>query len=503
MSGKGTRYQKAGYTDPKPLIAVNGIPMIERLLESFPKEWPVTFILAEDHKNTELPKLLENLRPEGKQFFTATQVKGPSHAVAEFSAQIDDRLPVLISYCDYGMKWNAKEFQKFVKTSNCDACVVSYLGFHAHYLSPVTYAYSRMQGERVVEIKEKGSFTENRENEFASCGAYYFKSLGLFNQAYEFQQKNNLQLNDEYYTSLTVEALLRLNPKSEVRIFEIERFYQWGTPADLQDYEYWEQTFAHRSEEKPEQMPDQLLIPMAGLGSRLAELNKIPKPLVMSAGKSMYRRAVESLPKASKTVFVTREQIANKMKLEKFEQIIALDYIPAGQALTTELGVKALDQRKPVWVTACDHSFFFDEHQWKNLVKNLNPDAVVFTIKNFPGVYRKPMSFSYVKADEKNNFQGISVKKPISENPRQDHLLVGTFWFKSAEILQQGISSLKEENSAVNGELYLDGIFDHLLKLNLRIHIFELSGYINWGDIESFKEATYWYETFISEQNAF
>ena len=58
MSGQGNRYRQAGYQEPKPLIPVNGVPMISRLLENFPQSWPSVFVMAENHKNTELPPLL-------------------------------------------------------------------------------------------------------------------------------------------------------------------------------------------------------------------------------------------------------------------------------------------------------------------------------------------------------------------------------------------------------------------------------------------------------------
>jgi len=174
MSGQGTRYQAAGYKEPKPMIPVNGRPMIQRLLEKFPQEWSCFFVLAENHKNTGLEELLRELRPLAKIIYVPRHSEGPLVAIEQALPFLDSKKSTLISYCDYGMKWDPWDFKEFVHSTECDACVISYRGFHAHYLSPVTYAYSRLEGEKVKQVKEKGSFTENREREFASSGAYFF-----------------------------------------------------------------------------------------------------------------------------------------------------------------------------------------------------------------------------------------------------------------------------------------------------------------------------------------
>jgi CTP:phosphocholine cytidylyltransferase-like protein len=37
MAGEGQRFKDAGFTNPKPLIEVNGLPMIVRALKCLPK----------------------------------------------------------------------------------------------------------------------------------------------------------------------------------------------------------------------------------------------------------------------------------------------------------------------------------------------------------------------------------------------------------------------------------------------------------------------------------
>ena len=44
MSGIGNRFLQAGYQTPKPLIEIDGIPVIEHVIKMFPKEEDFVFI---------------------------------------------------------------------------------------------------------------------------------------------------------------------------------------------------------------------------------------------------------------------------------------------------------------------------------------------------------------------------------------------------------------------------------------------------------------------------
>ncbi len=52
MSGQGHRFVQAGYQTPKPLIQVEGKPIIEHVLNMFPGEEDVIFICNEEHLAT-------------------------------------------------------------------------------------------------------------------------------------------------------------------------------------------------------------------------------------------------------------------------------------------------------------------------------------------------------------------------------------------------------------------------------------------------------------------
>jgi NDP-sugar pyrophosphorylase family protein len=503
MSGQGTRFQKAGYTQPKPLIPVSGKPMIERLLSVFPESWPTTAILAENHFKTELPNVLKAVRPKITLKEIGQHQKGPGFALRSVLDTIPEDAPVLVSYCDYGMSWDPSHFEEFVRSTNCDACLVSYRGFHAHYLSPVPYAYSRMDGERVVEVKEKGWFGNDRELEYASCGAYYFRTAGLLRKALDEQDARELVLNGESYTSLTVQALLAADPKAHVRVFEIPYFYQWGTPEDLEIYEYWSKTLKSYSRFQGTAYSsfatEQVLMPMCGLGSRFTSITPLPKPFIPIDSRPMYREALASLPKGKVGIVALKqhESFLNQSKA-KTDNVQYLDATPSGQALSVAAGLPLLKDDGDIIISSCDHGIVLDPAVWKSFKTQSKADAAIFTVQGFPGGKRKPNAYAWVEIENpKTTFspvRNVSVKKPISDKPEKDHLLVGTFWFKNKKVLQQGLERLIAKDTRVNGEVYLDSIFNELIELGLKVEVIPLDGYINWGDPDSLAESLYWQE---------
>lgn len=524
MSGQGRRFQDAGYTEPKPLIPVSERPMVERLLAHFPADWPATFVLAENHASSGLPELLLALRPRATLVYVAPHKLGPGRAVeaALASGALDAEAPVFVSYCDYGVVWDARAFERYVRDTDCDACLTCYRGFHAHYLTPQMYAYARMEGERVVEVREKGCFTDDRETEYASAGGYYFKSARILAEAQAAQAEQGLLLGGESYTSLTVEALLRARPEAEVRVFELDGFFQWGRPEDLRAFEYWEATYrawnrfnARRGE------VSQVLMPMAGRGSRFDGVCPQPKPFIPVAGRPMFRSALASLPRAERVVVVALDEArASAPSLTRrtigaaILDTVFLPETPAGQALSTEAGLEHLKDEGDVLVSSCDHAIVLDPERWGAFRAAPDCDAAIFTIRGFPHALEHPEAYAWVNAGPATKppdpevgraatfplVSDVLVKGRPRGAPGDAQLLVGSFWFTDARLLAEGIRELRRQDLRVKGELYLDSIFELLIRAGKRVRLIELDGYIGWGDPDSLAEASYWREMFVGRR---
>ena len=175
MSGIGKRFLEAGYTDPKPLIPVEGKPIIQHVVERFDTENDTfIFVCNEPHlRDTPMRSVLERI-VKNKTIVAVPQEKyGPVWATLQASHLIQDDEAYVVNYCDFSWRWDYNDFKKMMLDTRCDGSVISYKGFHPHLLGPNTYASMRATPDhRMIEIREKYSFTPNKMDCYQSSGTY-------------------------------------------------------------------------------------------------------------------------------------------------------------------------------------------------------------------------------------------------------------------------------------------------------------------------------------------
>ena len=328
---------------------------------------------------------------------------------------------------------------------------------------------------------------------------YYFKSGKLLLKGLDLQFSEKNFINGESYTSLTVQSLMKYEKDLYVTVYEIPAFYQWGTPEDLTDFQYWESSFENYFRKRKALNVKNLIVPMAGLGKRFLKSTDVPKPFLKIDDRPIYLRASDGI--SGKKIFVGLD--AHKQFIQSGD-FVSLDKTPEGQSLTTLMGAEKVPKDQEVMVTACDHEFVIDESDFEKAKESA--DAIIFTVKGYPGSRRNPSSFAYVNTvsnevdsravDPAYSVASVSCKETISETPEKDPLLVGTFWFRRNEILIKGIQDQVKKNLRANGELYLDLVFNCLIEAGFKVKICPLKSYINWGDPLALAEALYWYEVF-------
>jgi NDP-sugar pyrophosphorylase family protein len=244
MSGSGNRFREAGYASPKPLIEVDGRPIIEHVVSMFPGEKNFIFICSEEHlATTNMKATLNRIAPEGKIVPIKPHKLGPVYAVLMAKDYVQDNLPTVVSYCDYYAAWDYDHFKQTMSQLNCDGSVPCYRGFHPHLILPNLYAGVRTNEKmELVEIREKYSFTENKMDTWQSSGAYYFRTGALVKKYFQRLMDRKISCKDEYYVSLVYNLLVEDGLTTHV--YPQEYFCQWGTPQDLEIYQAWSNYFS-------------------------------------------------------------------------------------------------------------------------------------------------------------------------------------------------------------------------------------------------------------------
>lgn len=507
MSGIGRRFLNSGYTTPKPLIEVDGIPIIEHVVNLFSGVTDVLFICNQHHlETTNMREILTRISPNCKIVEIPNNLnKGPVYAVSKIFDFISDEKEIIFSYCDYGTVW---DFDKFLSQKNkYDGLIPCYTGFHPHMLGNDNYAFCQMNGEFVKEIKEKEPFTDNKMNEYASNGTYYFKSGKIVKKYFKKLIDLDININGEYYISLVYNLLI--NDGMKVGVFEIQKMLQWGTPYDLEAYKGWSNYFKNlKTWSLTSSCPKNttLILPMAGKGSRFSELGyDIPKPILPVNGNPMIVEAVECLPKTDNKTFITLSEHVIKYNIDNVLKnkysgcnVITIDSVTEGQACTCEIGINKikLDDNLPILISASDNGILYNNNEVQKLLDDENVDIIVWSFRNSQSSKLSPDSYAWLKVDSENKILNVSCKKFIYDDPLKTHAIVGTMFFRKSKYFTDGLNENYRLNFRTNGEFYVDDVINRCIDSGLNVKVFECENYICWGTPNDYETYNYWREYF-------
>lgn len=511
MSGIGKRFVDAKYADPKPLIKVDGIPIIHHVIDLFPGETNFTFICNNDHlQNTNMKDVILSKVPNAKIYeVDVNDRQGPVHAVSKIFDHIDEKAPVLLSYCDYGTWWNYEEFKNQINNTNVDGAIACYKGFHPHMLGSDNYAFVREHNMSMLEIQEKKPFTDNKMNEYASNGTYYFKNGAIVKKYFQELMDLNIHIKNEFYISMVYNLLVRDN--LHVLIFEIDNMLQWGTPYDLEIYNMWSGYFSNIINDNKQFIHNNgtLLLPMAGKGSRFSAVGyDVPKPMLDVNGYPMFIQAIRCLPQENKYIFVCLQEHIddyNLLEVIKTEypnsNVIGITDVTEGQACTCEIGIKfsidnnTIDLEKPIIITACDNGVYYNTQDYEKLINDQNVDVIVWSFSNNPTSKNNPQMYAWLDVDSDGFIHDVSVKKPFY-NKKNEYAIIGTMYFRKASYYMDGLKKIYEKNIRTNEEFYVDNMLKPMIDAGYKVKNFNVSNYICWGTPDDYKTYLYWRDFF-------
>ena len=515
MSGLGQRFIDSGYNDPKPLIQVDGKPIIEHVVNLFPGEDDVTFICNDKHlHDTNMKEILMRVKPSCRIYEVQVEGReGPVHAVSLIFDNIDDSKEVIVSYCDYGTDWNYKEFLKDTRSRGADGAIACYKGFHPHMLGTDNYAFLKetIVGSRWMEaIQEKQPFTNNRMKEYASNGTYYFKTGAIMKKYFKQLMDLQIKVKNEYYVSMVYNLLV--NDGLRVNIFEIDHMLQWGTPYDLEVYNDWSRYFKNiiiPQQTFADKYNTTLILPMAGAGSRFTMKGyKDPKPLIDVNGAPMIVQAVNCLPATTKQVFICLDDhlknyplLQTKLELSFPDcKIHSISGVTQGQACTTEIGINNthVDLNEPILVSACDNGVYYNTKRYQELLDDPTIDVIVWTFRNNPTSRNNPNMYAWLDVDCNDNVKHVSCKKFIDgvHDKQNSHVIIGTMFFRKSKYFLDGLQANYKENIRSNNEFYVDDVLNQNIKTGLNVKVFQVDNYICWGTPDDYETYLYWQRFF-------
>lgn len=500
MSGIGQRFKDAGYSLPKPFIQISGKPIVQHVVEMFPGIEDILFIVNREHFNDldlNLKARLLEIAPYAEIAVIDNHKFGPAWAIKQATNFIKLDVPVVVNYCDFACIWNFPEFREELH-SGIDGLIATYSGFHPHMLRNAQYAYLKLdEFENLVQIQEKHPFTSDPMSEPASSGTYGFGTGQILLDAVNAQIENDDSYNKEFYSSLTFKNMI--SSGKIVKKFEIDRFFQWGTPEDFEDFKRQKDFFTFLSKQKKRfSHSTRLEILAAGAGKRFLDSGySTPKPFLPLGDSSLLQKAIESLgqPEGSIRILlqddceIPTDQIDQLRKSEVVIQRVS--GLTRGQAESALISL-ASEENGSCIVGTCDSLVF------PAVDTNLKGQKRTMGVwVNEPSDYATshPNQFGWVTLNAVNEVLKSWVKvRPKTED--KVYVISGTFFFGDNQEAVALIASFLQKNLLVNGEYYLDSILAFAQESGWKILGFKPEWFISLGTPDEYETYRYWESVF-------
>lgn len=278
----------------------------------------------------------------------------------------------------------------------------------------------------------------------------------------------------------------------KISILDMSTFNQWGTPEDLQDWIYWNESIKQATAPlapKEIKVEENAILLAAGKGSRVVAVAKTEKPFIQIGDSSLWERALNDGISHSEIVLVTRESLEPKFPAEKFSTIVSTREITSGQAASALSGLLKLENKKcPVTIFSCDN--ILNGHSEKDSDYKEN-EVYVWITQNYPPSKIHPEQYSWVTLDELRKIKSVYLKAspPVVDDA---FLMVGNFTFASGQLAIEKCESIIKNNIQINGEHYLDSIIKEEISLGHRVGVRMIKEFIAIGNETEYETFNYY-----------
>lgn len=231
MAGRGSRFADVGYTTPKPLIPVKGVPMIQVVVNNLRPRGDAHFVflcLQEHLDRYGVDEDLKKLVP-GCSVLTLNQVsEGPACTVLVARDLINNDEPLMIANSDQWVDIDINDYLADMEARDLDGLIMTMKANHPKW------SYVRLdENDRITEVVEKVVVSDE-----ATVGIYNYRRGSQFVAAADRMIAKNLRVNNEFYVAPAYNEMIADGAKIGYYNIgsEYDGMYGLGTPEDLDKF---------------------------------------------------------------------------------------------------------------------------------------------------------------------------------------------------------------------------------------------------------------------------
>ena len=244
LAGAGKRFADKGFSLPKPLIPIDGLPMVIQAARALPDADQWFFLCQQEHiREYSIDALLHQEYPGSTVIPVNGLTAGQLATCLLAEPFVGSESQLTIGVCDIRTYWNREKFRsEFKESHDADALIWTFRNNPAVNINPSAYGWVQADEKGFVEkVSVKVSLSNTPIRDHAVSGIFSFKKAGYFFQSAQHMIQTDRRVHNEFYNDECMNVLIEAG--KNVKVFEGDMFVSFGTPEDVWTYEYWKDYF--------------------------------------------------------------------------------------------------------------------------------------------------------------------------------------------------------------------------------------------------------------------
>jgi len=252
LAGLGLRFSREGYSTPKPLILVSGVPMIVQVIRCMPPSDKWIFIVRQEHiQNYHINEIIKKEVPHAIIIAVNQTTLGQANTCLLAQGYILPEEPVFVGASDNGYVYDTLKYQQLLHDPKIDCIVWTFTKMEKMRQKPQSYGWAKLEedGMTIKDMSVKAPISNDPYYDHAVVATFAFKKAKDFFESIHLMVEEDHRINNEFFLDAVPIFLKKLHKKSV--IFDVDQWICWGTPDELKEYEFWEKFFKENQEFNP------------------------------------------------------------------------------------------------------------------------------------------------------------------------------------------------------------------------------------------------------------
>ncbi len=244
MAGAGQRFADAGYKVHKPAIMTvdrrtgEEKPMVVCATADLPGVAAdgsnVVYVDRTFHRTDGVEDAIRAYYPKAEFITVDHLTEGQACTCMLAEDKLNPEAPLLIAGCDNGMDIDEAAFAALTK--ECDCIVFTYRHNESVLANPDAYGWMIADADgNITGTSIKKAISDTPMEDPAVVATFWFRQAKIFTEATKKMIAEDDRVNGEFYVDQVVKHVLDLGCRA--KIFDIDRYVGWGTPADYEKYQ--------------------------------------------------------------------------------------------------------------------------------------------------------------------------------------------------------------------------------------------------------------------------